>query len=43
MLRMFLASIVVILKVDGVLKKLTHGLTWAAMAVIILGVIAILI
>jgi len=40
MIKIILESIIVILKSEGTFKKFTHGLTWAVLSVIVLGVIA---
>ena len=43
MIKIILESIGVILKADGFFKKFTNGLTWAAMTVIVLGILAMVV
>lgn len=43
MLKIVSDSIIVILKSEGFFKKFIHGLTWAALSIMTLAVIAILI
>lgn len=43
MLRIFFESIHVILKSEGFFNKMMHGLTWALVSVIIMGVIAMVV
>lgn len=43
MLKIIAESICVIMKSEGTFKKFTHGLTWAALSVIVMGILAMII